>query len=219
MRILIVLLIIIGLMGCERKLENNNLPKDALHDIAQAERDFYISGYLDSYKKFSSDKEGKSILELLVRPNQMPWPDPYAQVRVDMLSNLNNEVKATRYEQEHPVKNFKVSSFTVNSMNVDLYPFVWNRVEFRSTYTPKNIQLLTDWTTKWMDLEDKNPVDKNGLSGAIHSVTYPSSNNSFWYFMVDFGSAPTQSLDELLAVLSSMGVTNITVGSFSPIQQ
>lgn len=219
MRNIIVILIIIGLLGCERKLENNNLSPNEFHDIAQAERNSYISGYLESYKKFSSDKDGKSIMELLVRPNQMPWPDPYAQIRVDMLSNLNNEVKATRYEQKQPEKNFKVSSFKVNSMNVDLSPFVWNRVEFRSTYAPKDIQPLTDWTNKWMDLEDKNPVDKDGLSGVIHSVTYPNANNSFWYFMVDFGSAPTQAFDDLLTVLSSMGVINITVGSFSPIQQ
>lgn len=219
MRYLLVVFLIITLQGCDGKLESNTLSKNEFHKITQSERTFYINGYLESYKKFSSDKAGKSIMELLVRPNQMPWPDPYAQVRVDMLSNLNEEVKATRYEQEHPVNNFKVSSFKINSMNVDLYPFVWNRVEFRSTYTPKNIQPLTEWTNKWMDLEDKNTIDKNGLSGVIHSVTYPNTNNSFWYFMVDFGSSPTESFDDLLTVLNSIGITNITVGSFSPIEQ
>jgi hypothetical protein len=218
--VFISIVLSVSLLGCENKMKNDVITTNQFHNIVQIERESYIKGYLESYKIFSADKEGKTVLELLVRPNQMPWPDPYAQIRIDMMSNINEEVKATRYEQEHPTKNYKTVSFTIdNSMKVDLSPFVWNRVEFRSTYTPSNIEPLTKWTNKWMDLEDKNPVDFNGFSNVVHSVTYPNSNNSFWYFMVDFGSAPADSFDELLITLKAMGITNITVGSFSQIEK
>jgi len=60
----------------------------------------YAQGYAGAYRAWCKEKNGNCVAELLVRPNGMNVPDPYALLRVDMVSNLNGKFEAARYEPD-----------------------------------------------------------------------------------------------------------------------
>jgi hypothetical protein len=187
--------------------------------VARAERNHYVKGFKASYEQWCKHKQNVCAAELLVRPNSMSVPDPYALVRLDMVANLNSKFEASRHEQDRPLQSFPRKSFAVSpSLRLNLSPFVWNRVEFRSVVAPRDIAPLTKWANKWIDVADTKPTEMGQFIEVIHSVVYPSLNSGTWQFMVDFGTAQPEALSELLLVLERMGLREVHVGSFSPMQ-
>lgn len=158
------------------------------------------------------------MAELLVRPNNMPWPDPYALLRVDMASNVNGDFDAARYEPDTPQSGGISKTFSVGALSIKLSPFVWSRVEVRGGPMPRDTKLLTEWANKWIDVKDSKSKDERGLQGVIHSVTYPTVLNGYCQFVVDFGSAPVESFDELLSVVAAFGWKHVEIGTFTALE-
>jgi hypothetical protein len=183
------------------------------------ERAHYLDGFRVSFKAWCQEKAGKCAAELLMRPNNMPWPEPYAQIRLDMVSNLNGNFEASRYEHELPRKALSSPrAFAAGRLTGDLYSVVWSRIEFRSKVAPSGLAPLSAWVTKWLDVRDTKAPGPDQLAGVIHGTTYPTTQAGTWQFMVDFGSAPVAAFEELLGALEQMGIREVAVGSFSPIR-
>jgi len=187
--------------------------------LAKAERKHYVEGFATAYREWCKEKQNVCVAELLIRPNGMSVPDPYALIRLDMVSNMNKKFETSRYEHEKPFQVFpkKLISFS-SSMRIEVSPFVWNRVEFRSSAAPTNIAPLTEWANKWMDVTERKAVEKEQFAEVVHSVIYPSMRGRTWQFMVDFGTAKPEALSALLQTLERMGLREVQVGSFSEIQ-
>ena len=101
------------------------------------------------------------------------------------------------------------------SLEVIVYPTVWNAVEFRFASRRRSWRGVEEWYMKWLDIDEVKPMDRDGLSEVVHSAGYPTRENGRLSFCVDFGSAPLAAFEELLAALSKAAVTAVEVGSFS----
>lgn len=85
----------------------------------------------------------------------------------------------------------------------DLRPLVWNSITFTCTRSHFVEADVLAWAHRWIHDESPPLGAQDGLTGIIHSVTEPEVSGEFVSVAVDFGSAPIQALDELLAVFSS----------------
>jgi hypothetical protein len=192
---------------------------DLVRHLAE-EREHYLSGFRASYKAWCQEKRNICAAELLMRPNKTLWPEPYAQMRLDMVSNVNGKFEASRYEQETPRTQLAApKAVKLGELNVQLHSVVWNRVEVRSARAPATLLPLSAWVDKWMDFRDTKSAGPDGLAGVVHGTTFPVKTATHWQFMVDFGSAPVEAFTELMTAVAQMGLRDVSVGSFSPIQQ
>jgi hypothetical protein len=91
----------------------------------------------------------------------------------------------------------------------------WDDCEFQCSPASDVTEPLVAWLRQWSDPTDANPLDADGLRGAVHSVTPPqrSPDGSTVDFAVDFGSAPPEAFVALVAALFGCGVRSIQVGS------
>lgn len=219
LRILILALLFVVTSAAVAKTPNPMSQLAELTVLVQAERDHYVKGFATAYREWCREKQNVCVAELLMRPNGMSVPDPYALIRLDMVANLNQKFEASRYEHEKPFQLFQRKHLAISpSLQLEVSPFVWNRVEFRSSVEPTNIAPLTEWTTKWMDVTDSKPAEKGQFAEVVHNVIYPSMKGRTWQFMVDFGTAKPEALNELLRTLERMGLREVQLGSFSNIQ-
>jgi hypothetical protein len=101
------------------------------------------------------------------------------------------------------------------SLEVTAYPLVWNAVEVRFSPRRRTWLGVEEWYRRWLDIEDGRPTDRHGLAGVVHNAGRPEREGGRMSFCIDFGSAPLDAFDELLAALGDAGVTDVEVGSFS----
>jgi hypothetical protein len=95
------------------------------------------------------------------------------------------------------------------------FPLVWN--SFEVVY-PDEVDLgsgFTQWFERWLDVDDAQVPDEDGLAGVIHSVTVPGPFLTGWGFSVDMGSAPVSAVIELLALPALRQVGAVDIGSFT----
>jgi hypothetical protein len=107
--------------------------------------------------------------------------------------------------------NVEPRSLQIAGLPIDA-PIAWNGVEFRCNPLDFPEEALVSWGRRWIK-DDSPPFGpQDNLTGIIHSVTEPSLNRSYMEFSVDFGSAPIEAFDELVALLGS-GLRSL--GSYS----
>jgi hypothetical protein len=188
--------------------------------IATSEREHYVGDLKRASADWCKTKANVCANELLIRPNGMTAPPPYDQIRLDLVSNLNGKFESSRYEHEKPFRQFAPQTFQFTSkLKVIVHPFVWNRVEVRSREQPTSLSPLTAWASRWMDISDTKQAPKGQLLGVIHSVTFPNVEGGYWNTVVDFGSSEPYMLDSLLRTLEAMGLAEVEIGSFHPVQR
>ena len=82
-------------------------------------------------------------------------------------------------------------------------PVVWNGVVLKCRKEGFSENGVLAWGNRWI-LDESPPLGpQDGLTGVIHSVTQPEIVSDAVEFSVDFGSAPFQAFEELLACLGS----------------
>ncbi|EJL72223.1 hypothetical protein PMI12_03964 [Variovorax sp. CF313] len=183
--------------------------------IAKAERTAFIAGFEGALKSWCMSKKQSCASEVLVRPNSMSVPPPYDQLRVDFMSNLNGKAEIGRFHQPAPASRFKPHEVKFSDrMRIALHPFVWDRVQIRANGVPKQIEPLTAWAIRWIDLGDANAVATGKEQTVIHSVVYPSVEKGRWQTEIDLGTAPSEAVVDLLKALDQMGLTHIEMGTF-----
>lgn len=174
--------------------------------------------YLDRYRSAIREYRGRyhpSGPEVMFEPNGTTTPIPYRYFRIDLTSGAVSPPNFTEVNVD-PHAAFPATSFALQTgLRVLLHPFVWNAIEFVSHATPSDLSLLTRWVNRWLDFGDTKPQDNDGLSGVVHSVTFPVAKDKSWSFSVDFGSAPVEALEELLDTLPRLGITSVSIGSFT----
>ena len=101
-----------------------------------------------------------------------------------------------------------------NDMRVELISFCWDCMIFRlSPSKPdEDWQWLTAWFLRWFDVDDKNEKDEDGLYRVVHFISDPETTGSTTKFLVDFGSAMSGALADLLDRIAEQGYTKCTIG-------
>jgi len=183
-----------------------------LTEFVDAARAHYVTTFRESAIKYR-EKFQPSHPEVMMEFSDLPDPVPYRYRRVDLASGAVQPPNVTEVHVE-PHRLFQ--PFTVkhsSGVTVTIYPAAWNMVNVRAAKTPADIEPLTKWVWKWIDDGDTKPQDDVGFSGVIHSVSYPRASGSQWSFTVDFGTAPREAFEDLMASLSAMGIAQVVIES------
>jgi len=60
---------------------------------------------------------------------------------------------------------------------------------------------------RWFDPDDLKTINSEGLYGVVHFLGEPKKTERGVVFLLDFGSAPSEALDELLEELAANGAS------------
>ena len=184
-----------------------------LYSILNDGRSHYLEFYRSSIAEYRQ-RFNPSAPEVWIEPNGSKAPAPYNYYRLDLASGSVSPPNLTDLNVD-PHADIDPCSFQpVPGVRVTISTFVWNGVEIRSRTVPNDPLCITPWFEKWFDTRESHATDEDGLSGVIHSVTYPQVTAKGWGFSVDLGSAPLDAVRELMLVLRDAGLTEVEMGSF-----
>lgn len=179
----------------------------------EAIREHYVRFYLKLLREFQIE-EKKFGSELQVRIDSRATHDFYRNyARIDLV-----EVDSLQSSEVH-CKSVKPSQrmFTpVSGLGVELLDCAWYGIDFQCGDFRQDDDAFHDWFCKWYDSSDEGNAVEDGLSGLIHCATTIKELDTLRVFSVDFGSAPVESLLELLTVFQAQGIDKISMGTFLP---
>jgi hypothetical protein len=90
-------------------------------------------------------------------------------------------------------------------------PVCWNGITFKCRAHAFSESDVLAWGNRWIHDECPPLGSQDGLTGVIHSVSEPENIGGNIEFSVDFGSAPFQAFEELLA---SVGCSVLSIGTY-----
>lgn len=102
----------------------------------------------------------------------------------------------------------------LGSTAVAMVPFTWDwlPLEVQGLGRDRVAHALQDWFWQWFDAEDQNALAADGLYGVLHFLSELQPASEGWRTAVDLGSAPAETLEDLLWRLSDAGATQVTLG-------
>ncbi|MEJ0032421.1 MAG: hypothetical protein WDO15_19640 [Bacteroidota bacterium] len=180
-------------------------------DIIKAQRDLYLKQLTEFYSE-----QNPGAKEILLELNGDEPEKIFKLYRLDHFEQIDGEGKPTELAADRYL-NHQMTSFLLGNLSVELNPFYWHGCDFVFDQELHSIEWLKSWATKWIDVEDNNPVDFNGFSGVIHNVTRPQQNNGEWQFSVDFGTANEKAFIELIQAIDELRISRVRIGSFEMI--
>jgi len=136
-------------------------------------------------------------------------------MRVDMFSLKKDQTRGLeRIDIEKMLDFVPLSVQWDNQLNIVLAPFCWDscNVLLRGMSSDEDMQTIVSWFMDWFDPDDKKPSDESGLHGVVHFLSDPDISELSTAFEIDFGSAGTEAFTSLLGVISSLGVSEVSIG-------
>jgi hypothetical protein len=181
-----------------------------LEDILEAVRGHYLTAYREaiaSYRQRFSPGGPEVLLEI-----SRETPEAYRYYRMDLASGA---VEPPDFTEVNPGTHLEFTpvAFKRLGLVISVSPLVWNGVEVRVEPPLSNDASLQSWALRWLDLEERAQAGSDGLGAYLHSITVPASDGNATTFSIDFGSAPTASLLELLGLLREAGATSVELHS------
>ena len=181
-------------------------------EFLKQQRECYLKQLIEFYRERQSG--AKEILLVLDNDEEERIFKLY---RLDHYEQIDGEGRPTELGPNRYTNHPKIL-FKLGDLSIELNPFYWHGCDFVFEKEIQNIEWLKLWATKWIDVEDTNPIDANGFSGVIHNVTRPLQTNNGWQFTVDFGTASEESFNELLRCINERGIGEVRIGSLEMIQ-
>jgi hypothetical protein len=71
--------------------------------------------------------------------------------------------------------------------------------------------LVRDWFLRWIDEDDDNARNADGLYGVVHFIDDPVAVDDALRFRIDLGSAPAAALSELIELLLDRGAVDVAL--------
>jgi hypothetical protein len=183
-----------------------------LEQIFCKERERYIQ-HLARVRDHIAKERGNAACELLISLNVETLPYPYRYLRADVVCKLGDgttKISAARMDLD---PEFEGTGFSFDELVVEVYPFTWDTVHILFNKHFESVGPVDEWITRWLDIGDKNPRDKLGLGGAIHSFTQVEQFKEWSQLTGDLGSAPVEALVEFVNLLAKEGATKIIIQS------
>lgn len=182
-----------------------------LTEIIQRQRETYLRQLTEFYKTRTTGAK-----ELLLELNEDEQERVFKLYRLDYYEQLDGESHPTELAPDTYVSHPSIG-YILGQMKIELNPFYWHGCDFVLDKMTDEIDWLKDWTKKWIDDEDKNPIDYRGFSNVIHNVTRPAKVEDEIKFSVDFGTADTDCFMDLIQQIERRGTKNLRIGSFEMI--
>ena len=181
-----------------------------LDEVLEAVRDHYLTKYreaIGSYRQRFTPSGPEALLE-----TGGDRPLVYRYYRMDLASGAVDPPNFTEVNPQTHLE-FEELRFNQGGLTIRLSPIVWNGVEFRVEPQIKDDAPVRAWALRWIDPEERAEADSDGLGAYVHSVTMPVDESESTSLSVDFGSAPTASVLELLGALREAGATAVDIHS------
>jgi hypothetical protein len=182
-----------------------------LKEIIQRQKETYLRQLTEFYKTRTTGAK-----ELLLELNGDEQERIFRLYRLDYYEQVDGQSHPTELAPDTYVNHPPVD-YSLGQLNIELNPFYWHGCDFVLDKMTNGVDWLKDWTIKWIDDEDKNPTDSNGLSNVIHNVTRPTENENGIKFSVDFGTADENCFLDLIQQIERQGIKNLRIGSFEMI--
>lgn len=168
--------------------------------------------FINAYKQVVEDYKGNPGCgpEIIVQQTEIEAPELFRTKRIDFLITENEQYHAIVIEGRSTSvepNEYKLK----NGISLFLKPSSWTCMEFICDKFDSESLKFLDWCNYWMDLNETFVQDEHGLSGVLHSISMPISDDVSTTFVVDFGSAPIIAFDSLLDALSDIGVKNVMI--------
>jgi hypothetical protein len=109
---------------------------------------------------------------------------------------------------------FEPVSFIIGNTSIKLSPFGWDwvRIGILGLKNESALSVLKSWFLHWFDEEDQNGENEEGLFGVMHFMSEPEVLEEEIRVTVDLGSAPAESVEDLMFRASDAGAKELYVG-------
>src|SRR5688572_8045961 len=154
-----------------------------LEEILSHQRQSYIKQLTAFY-----EHRTEGAKEILMALNSEEETLLFKLSRLDYLIKVDGEFKIEELSPD-TYSNHSPINFTYGQLQIELNPFFWHGCEFIIDKEYDDFDWLKSWTKTWIDEEDKFQADSDGFTGAIHSVSYPITEQQKTKFTVDLGTA------------------------------
>ena len=182
-----------------------------LKEIIQRQRETYLRQLTEFYKTRTTGAK-----ELLLELNGEEQDRTFKLYRLDYYEQVDGQSHPTELAPDTYVSHPPID-YSLGQLNIQLNPFYWHGCDFVLDKETNQIDWLKTWTKKWIDDEDKNPTDNDGLSNVIHNVTRPTKENNGIKFSVDFGTATADCFMDLIQEIEKQRILKLRIGSFEMI--
>jgi len=179
-----------------------------LEEILSHHRQMYINQLIDFY-----ENRGESVKELLMELNVDDEALLFNLYRLDYVVKVDDELIIEELSPETYIHHSPIS-FTFGELYLELNPFYWHGCEFTIDKKFQDFERLKSWAKTYMDEEDTFQPDSNGLTGTIHSISYPTTEQHRTKFTVDLGTASVNTFMTLLHCIQETGANNVVISSF-----
>ena len=179
-----------------------------LKEVFAPHYDYYLKHFTAVLNDIKKSEKGISEV-LLEQKNDEP-EDVYRLYRPDFLTKENTiiEINTDGYLNHEP------QEYGFSDITVVIHPFLWNGCEIFLNTRPSNWIFLDNWIRKWIKLDEDLDETNSLYTEAIHKVEKPYVENEWEVIAVDLGTAPPDSLVELIELILGNGfVKRIEIGS------
>jgi hypothetical protein len=173
--------------------------------------------YIKQLKAFYADRTD-GAREILMALNGEEETLLFKLTRLDYLVKVDGEFKIEELSPD-TYSNHSPINFTYGQLQVELNPFFWHGCEFIIDKKDDDLDWLRTWTKIWIDEEDKFQTDIDGFTGAIHNVSFPTTEQQTVKFTVDFGTASTEVFMNLMNCIKDTGAKRLIINSFDMLNE
>jgi hypothetical protein len=176
------------------------------------ERTRYVD-FFDLAVRSAKSENPVAASELLISVNDESIQYPYRYLRLDLIGKTEaNEDKVYELWLD-PDTNVDGKGFDLGGLTLEIYPFTWCGAQIAFDKALPDEEKLKRFLTEWLDIADERADPDSGLSNAIHSATHIETNGQLWFLTIDFGTASSDALLDLIDLLSNEGMTRIIITS------
>ena len=178
-------------------------------EFVKAERDRYVDGFIAARDALSQSLRAPAA-ELLISINSEIIQYTYRYLRVDLMHKDEAGTSRPIALQDDPKKgNFR--TFEFNGLMIEAHPFVWCNSVLRFNAALTDLNAVEQWMTKTLDVTDSNVPGPKNERLAAHSFTPIKSIGNWLELEIDFGTARSESLIELIQLLAFQGSTKFVL--------
>ncbi len=165
-------------------------------ETIEIERNRYLDFFKHDIEEFKKDKNRYGV-ELLIETNGEDLKHPFNLIRVDFIYKDEKNVDRIISLELDSYQHYEVITKTINNARIEIFPFCWNNCRFITDKIEASI--LIPWVEKWIDIEDSRYSD---YSNSIHNCSMVEKSDNADEITVDFGTAPIDSMTELINLLA-----------------
>jgi hypothetical protein len=169
-----------------------------------AERERYVA-YFEAVAADVASKGSAHARELLIAINNDALAYPYRYLRADLIEKAADGSDRLYDVWLDPQKDAEAMGFQLGPVRIEIYPFTWCSIQIAFDRPLPDLAKFEALLTAWLDIDDAR-TSPTGVANAIHSVSPLESDGQLWFLTIDFGSAATDTMLDLIDFLANEGM-------------